>query len=187
MVTSDVSNLGTSVLSFSTFPFFLTPSPHSTFSLFSLLCHVETRLTHCSIIPPGCAAPVSGNGTTLLSEPNPASSLPTPYCLVTKSRQFYLMFNSHTHLVLFISCCYYCLVGKLCLTLLWPMDYSLPGSFVHGISQASTLEWVAISFSRGSSWSIDQTCISCLAGSSFTTEPLRKPLSHLSQLPFLVH
>ena len=31
------------------------------------------------------------------------------------------------------------------------MDCSLPGSFVHGISQARILEWVAISFSRGSS------------------------------------
>ena len=29
-----------------------------------------------------------------------------------------------------------------------PMDYSLPGSSVHGISQARTLEWAAIPFSR---------------------------------------
>ena len=40
-------------------------------------------------------------------------------------------------------CC--CLVAKSCLTLL------PPGSSVHGISQARTLEWVASSFSRGSS------------------------------------
>ena len=32
-----------------------------------------------------------------------------------------------------------------------PMDCSLPGSSVHGISQARILEWVAMSFSRGSS------------------------------------
>ena len=32
-----------------------------------------------------------------------------------------------------------------------PMDWSLPGSSVHGISQARILEWVAISDSRGSS------------------------------------
>ena len=32
-----------------------------------------------------------------------------------------------------------------------PMDCSLPGSSVHGIFQARVLEWVAISFSRGSS------------------------------------
>ena len=29
-----------------------------------------------------------------------------------------------------------------------PMDYSLPGSSVHGISQARILEWVAISYSK---------------------------------------
>ena len=34
---------------------------------------------------------------------------------------------------------------------LWPMDYSLPCSSIHGIFQARILEWVAISFSRGSS------------------------------------
>ena len=46
----------------------------------------------------------------------------------------------------------YCyLVAKLCLPLCDPMDCSLPGSSVHGISQAKILEWVAISFSRGSS------------------------------------
>ena len=37
-------------------------------------------------------------------------------------------------------------------TLCDPMDYSLPGFSVHGIFQARVLEWVAISFSRGSSW-----------------------------------
>ena len=38
-----------------------------------------------------------------------------------------------------------------------PMDSRPPGSSVHGISQATILEWVAISFSRGSSWIRDQT------------------------------
>ena len=38
-----------------------------------------------------------------------------------------------------------------CPTLCNPMDCRLPGSSVHGILQASTLNWVAISFSRGSS------------------------------------
>ena len=36
-------------------------------------------------------------------------------------------------------------------TLSDPMDYNLPGSSVHGILQARILEWVAISFSSGSS------------------------------------
>ena len=39
-------------------------------------------------------------------------------------------------------------------------DSSLPGSSVHGISPARMLEWVAISFSRGSSQTRDQTCVS---------------------------
>ena len=45
-------------------------------------------------------------------------------------------------------CC--CLASKLCPTLCNPVDCSLPGSSVHGIFQARILEWVAISFSRGS-------------------------------------
>ena len=40
-----------------------------------------------------------------------------------------------------------------------PMDSSLPGSSVHGFLQARILEWVAISFSGGSSLPRDQTCI----------------------------
>ena len=36
-----------------------------------------------------------------------------------------------------------------CLTLSDPMDRSLPGSSIHGISQARVLEWVAIAFSEG--------------------------------------
>ena len=45
------------------------------------------------------------------------------------------------------------------------MDYSPPGSSVHGIPQAWILEGIAISFSRGSSWPRDRTSISCIAGS----------------------
>ena len=42
-------------------------------------------------------------------------------------------------------------VAQSCPTLCDPMDCSLPGSSLDGILQASVLEWVAISFSRGSS------------------------------------
>ena len=56
---------------------------------------------------------------------------------------------------------------------------SPPGSSVHGISQARILEWVAISFSRESSWSRDRTHVSCIAGRFYTTEPPRKPLTWL--------
>ena len=47
--------------------------------------------------------------------------------------------------------CICCLAAKLCQTLCNHMDRSLPGSSVHEISQARILEWVAISFFRGSS------------------------------------
>ena len=43
------------------------------------------------------------------------------------------------------------------------MDCSLPGSSVHEIFQARILEWVAISYSRGSSWPRDQTHISYIS------------------------
>ena len=57
----------------------------------------------------------------------------------------------------FICCC--CLVTKLYLTLLWPQPARL---LIHGISQARILEWVAISFSRGTLWPRDSTCVSCI-------------------------
>ena len=53
-------------------------------------------------------------------------------------------------------------VAQSCPTLCNPMDCSLPGSSVHGIFQARILEWVAISFSSGSSWPRDQTWVSCV-------------------------
>ena len=48
------------------------------------------------------------------------------------------------------------------------MDCSRPGSSAHGISQARALEWVAIPFSRGSSWPRDWTWVCCISGRFFT-------------------
>ena len=62
------------------------------------------------------------------------------------------------------------------LTLCDPMDFSPPGSSVHGIPQARILEWVSVSCSRGSSQPRDQIRISCIAGRFFTTEPQGKPI-----------
>ena len=67
------------------------------------------------------------------------------------------------------------LAAQLCPTLLQPMDFSLPGSSLYGISQARILEWVAISFPRGSSQPEDQIYISCIAGEFLTIEPPAKP------------
>ena len=60
------------------------------------------------------------------------------------------------------------LVAQLCLTLCDPMNYSLPGSFVHRTSQARILEWVAISFSEEYSRPRDWTKASCIASRLFT-------------------
>ena len=61
-----------------------------------------------------------------------------------------------------LDCVFVCVCAQSCLILCNPTDYSLPSSSVHGISQARTLEWVAISSSRGSSQPKDQTHISCI-------------------------
>ena len=50
-----------------------------------------------------------------------------------------------------------------CPTLCDPLGCSLPGSSVHGILQARTLEWVAVPFSRGSSQPGDRPQVSCTA------------------------
>ena len=68
------------------------------------------------------------------------------------------------------------LVDQSCLTLCNPMDCSLPGSSVHGISQARILEWVAISSSRGSSQLRDWAWISCIVSRFFTSWATRKSL-----------
>ena len=59
-------------------------------------------------------------------------------------------------------------VAQSCPTLCDPMDCSLSGSSVHGIFQARVLEWIAISFSRGSSQPRSRTQVSCIAGRHFT-------------------
>ena len=66
-------------------------------------------------------------------------------------------------------------VAQSCLTLCDPMDCSLPSSSVHGVLLARILEWVAISFSRGSSRPRDQTRVFCTAGRFLLTEPPGKP------------
>ena len=64
------------------------------------------------------------------------------------------------------------------------MDSSLPGSSVHGILQARILEWVAISFSRGTSPPRDWTQVSHIAGRCFTLWATREALQwHIGHLP----
>ena len=62
---------------------------------------------------------------------------------------------------------YACLVAQICPTFWDPMDFSPSDVLVHGIIQARILDWVSITFYRGSSWRSYQTQVSCIAGRFF--------------------
>ena len=70
-------------------------------------------------------------------------------------------------------------VAQSCPTLCDSVDCSLPASSVHGILQVRMLEWVAISFPKGSSRSRDRTCVdrTCLAGRHFNPWATRQALT----------
>ena len=59
------------------------------------------------------------------------------------------------------------------------MDCSPPGSSVCGVSQARIPEWVAIPFSKRSSWPKDQTQVFCIAGKFFTVWATSMPFPQL--------
>ena len=86
---------------------------------------------------------------------------PSPPCL-----------PASTPFALILCCFFYLEIVKVkSLSHVWlcdPMDCSPPGSSIHGILKARVLEWIAISFSRGSSWPRDPTRVSCIAGRHFT-------------------
>ena len=67
-------------------------------------------------------------------------------------------------------------VAQSCPTLFDPVGYSLPGSSLHEILQARILEWVTISFSRGSSQPRDWTQVSHIAGRLFNLWTIREAL-----------
>ena len=79
--------------------------------------------------------------------------------------------------LLFLLCLSESEVAQLCLTLCDPMDCSPPGFSVHGILQARILEWVTISFSRGSSWPRDRTRVSHIGGRRFNLWATREALT----------
>ena len=123
--------------------------------------------------------------------PTPVSSIMSPlapaqqantFIIFYKRKLFFFVLTSPSnywtvnYLLFLFPMCTHAKLLQSCPTLCNSMDYSLPGSSVHGIFQARILEWIAISFSRGSSWPRDLTQVSCLASGFFTTEPLGKPL-----------
>ena len=76
--------------------------------------------------------------------------------------------NRHMYSDVCAVCVCVYVVAQSCPTLCNPMDCSPPGSSVHGILQERLVQWVAIPFSKGSSWPRDQTQVSCIAGRFFT-------------------
>ena len=68
-----------------------------------------------------------------------------------------------------------CLVAQSRPTLCDPMEWSPPGSSVHGILQARILEWVAIPSSRGSSQPRIEPSSCALQMDSLLSEPPGKP------------
>ena len=98
------------------------------------------------------------------------------------------VFSGHSNFGVLQDCTCAGLVTQSCPTRCDSMDYSPPGSSCHGILQARILEWVAISFSRGSSWPRDSTRVSCAAGKFFTvwaTREARKTLHTSSRIYYI--
>ena len=116
--------------------------------------------------------------SSLVSGPEAKSSEimnPTPFHhkLATRSLIFPILWFSSIYLHCYLSLLFSGTLNSV--GCIFPFLSWLPGSSVHGISQARTLEWVVISFPRGSSWPRDQipgSChISCIADGFFTIEP----------------
>ena len=84
----------------------------------------------------------------------------------------YKTFYTHTHIYIWQN--KKSEVAQSCPTIWDPIHCSLPGSSVHGIFQARILEWIAIFFSRGSSWPRNQTQVSCVAGRFFIDWAMRE-------------
>ena len=72
-----------------------------------------------------------------------------------------------------------CVLSHFSLTLCNPMEYSPPGSSVHGIFQARMLEWIAMPSSRGSSQSMD---LCALASGFFTTGATWEQLKQIASI-----
>ena len=122
------------------------------------------------------------------SSPFPChSDIPHTYPL--HSLLHFLFSDDSFHLITLLHwksvlCALYCvqLLSPVMSDSLWLVGYSPPGPSVRGIFQARILEWVAISYSRESSWSRDPTCISCISCISkqilyyWTTAPPGKPI-----------
>ena len=97
------------------------------------------------------------------------------------------IYETSLYITITIIICVFVLVSQLCPTLCDPMDCSPQCSAVHGILQATILEWVAIPFSRGSSWPRDLSRVSYIAGRFFIVRAtgMWETISHFSTMSFI--
>ena len=107
-------------------------------------------------------------GSPFISEP-PALFIFSNYLSKIKKKKLYINF------LYFLDNNILFKVAQSCPIPCDPIDCSTPGSSIHGIFQARILEWVAISFSRGSFQPRGWTQISALQADSLPSEPPRKP------------
>ena len=95
-------------------------------------------------------------------------------------------------IALFLCVKFYTIYVLSCFSRVWlcdHLDYSPPGSSVHEVFQARRLEWVAISFSRGSSRPRDRTwglSSPALAGRFFTTNAMNLALYAIYNIPYYI-
>ena len=137
----------------------------------NILIHSHPRKPPCLPFPSQLLHLHKEPSCWLLQSQSPALPTHSPTVLIHISR--FTTHSSNWHL--------FAIGGGLTLShvqLFNPMDCSLPGSFVHGISQARILKCVALSFSRGSSWPRDPTQVSCIAGDLLHCRQVLYRLSH---------
>ena len=116
-------------------------------------------------------------GNKMMEESVDMEYMSLPGYLRTKSSRRVIL------MVLYVCACMHAKSLQLCLTLCNPMDCSQPGSSVHRVLQARILGWVAMPFSRGSSWLRDWNWVSCIAGKFFTVWANREA----TMVPFKSH
>ena len=110
----------------------------------------------------------AGDAGGLILETKTSTSGSSHYCFIRASLSSFLICQLLLHL--WFSCFSHSVMSKSYVTP-WT-EWSPPGSSVHGALQARILEWVAISFSRGSFWTRDWTLNPPQAGGFPNTEPL---------------
>ena len=141
--------------------------PFPPLKVHSTVCTSSKALLHCSL----SAGPRS-----------PQDSLHLDNRLVTYSATYPEHYPAQSKC--WIYTVWACSVAQSCPALSSPMDYSLPGFFVHVIFQARILEWVAIPYSRGSSQPRDWTHFSCVVYITFKERKVRGA-SFLSSFPWV--